>query len=398
MKNKKEWIRAGAFLLTFIVISLFQTNAWAKITIEGTDEEKKQIQKAIDDIKKSSPKGKNLFNELQARPENVVIHFGKTSDLATADSNEVILNKAALNCLKQINKPGGGGKALEASSLGHTIAHEALGHTLNLLKGKPNGEAVATAVENMIRMDQGLPLQTALSEEKGGKSLIPFSDGSKVDVTDALRKATSTPGGKSNPKLRIQENAFVRLFAGLDDQGLVNMSLDPAAGTQQLALDLAEFGGGVELVNLVSFNALLAQSAESPEFNLEVSNISMAFDSFILGGQPTGTNSVNMIFPYRTSIGNWDFTNSGENFSFAFSGDFLWTNQYNQSFLEDGYIRQSFSGMMAATSDREWSGSATVEGGMYAPVPEPSTLVLLSFGLLGLARFGKRFKGTRVPQ
>jgi len=191
----------------------------------------------------------------------------------------------------------------------------------------------------------------------------------------------------------------VQLAASLTDQGLVNLSLDPTVGSQQLAIDSAEIGGGVALVDLLSLNAVLAQSAESPEFTLEASNFSMAFDPFLLGGDPTGPNAFEMILPNRTAIGTWDFTGGGQDVSFAFAGDALWTNQLFPGLDEDGYAIQSFSGSLLATSSTAWTGTATIEGGLYAPVPEPSTLALLSFGwwvlVLGRSRTGAGFQRDR---
>ncbi len=375
--------RILGFAHALIVAQIVAPPAWAGITIAGTDAEKQEIQQAIDNLKNTSATAKSLFDELEARPESVTIRFGKTSDLATADSSEVILNKEALQCLKQI----GEGKALEASSLGHTIAHEALGHTLGILKGLPEskrGEAAAVGVENKIRQEQGLPKQVK-TESKDGRETILFSDGSRLDVTDALEKSRTG-------FLRIQGDAVLALSASLNDQGFVNLTLDPNAGTQQLALDLARFGGDAEFVTLLSLTADLTSSTESEDFNLEVVSLSLVFDSFLLGGEPTGTNFIDFLLPERTSIGNWDFSGGGQDFSFEFAGDFLWSNQLFQNLKEDGYVLQSFAGAMAARSGTEWAGTATVAGGMYGPgpIPEPSTLTLLGIGTLGLLGYARR--------
>jgi hypothetical protein len=394
--------------LLLVVVVMTQVGApvaWARITIQGTNAEKRQIQQAINGIKQASPTARRLFQELEQRRENVTIRFGDSIDIAVATGNNrmVILNKDAISRLKQIDRPAGGGRALEQTSLGHIIAHEALGHILNGLKRRPNGEDVAVAVENRIREEERSPKRTKYYERSGNKDTIPFDDGSRVDTTDALRRPKKAGG---RPFARLEEDAFLDVSARLTPEGNVEVTLDPLAGTQQLALDLAEFGGGVELVDLLDLTATLAPSAD-PEFDLVVPEFVMEFESLQLGRLgPTGINLIELIQPTRTPIGMWDFAGPppaspppdgrGQDFSFEFAGDFRWTNPLFGRLDEEGYVLDSFMGVMIATSQDRWAGTSTVEGAKYAPVAVPATLVLLAYGVLALLLWQRRAILMRV--
>src|ERR1051325_10490494 len=200
----------GMLVLLALHTTTFMPVASAHYTITGTPTEMQTIQNAINDITAHSTTANRLFNELQARPEDVTIGFGDAPDigLATSDNKMVILNKAAIDSLKQI----GSGRALEETSLGKIIAHEALGHILNGLKKSPNGEDVAMSVERMISADLGSPKRTAYRFPLGGKDTIPYNDGSFVDTTDAFKQAKHVGGPHY---ARIQQNASLNLIGTL---------------------------------------------------------------------------------------------------------------------------------------------------------------------------------------
>jgi hypothetical protein len=383
----KRCVSLVAAAFVFLLLSGTRESS-GKIVLQGTADEMKQLQQAIDDMKAASPTGKKLYDALVALPQSVTIKFGDVPDIggASDDGKSIVLNKAALSAVKQIDAPGGGGKALEESSLKYVLGHEALGHILpNLLKSRAgHGEDVAVRTENILHSESGSATRTKYYERVGNKDTIPFSDGSRLDITDA-EKSSHTSGGKQ-PYARAQEDAKLSLSATVNADGSVSLRLDPGAGSQHITLDTHEFGGGILSVPLLGFSATLQNSlADQPDnlFNLVVTDFSMKFDSFALGSSGvTGVNTIDMIEPSRTPIGSWDFS-AGAPFSFQFSGDFLWHNALFDSVNDFGYVLDSFTGSLSPTG-AGLLGDAVVEGAKYG-VPEPHSSVLACSGLLALA-------------
>ena len=383
---------SGAVLRRVAVFVAFafcaSSPSWAKIEIQGTAEEKAEIQKAIDDMKGLSPTAKKLYEQLEAESTTVTIKFGNVPDIggASTDNKSVVLSKAAIATIKQIDKPGGGGQAGEEATLKFILAHEALGHILQGLRKNPsgNGEDVAVAFENILHAEAKSTKRTKYYEKVDKKDTIPYADGSRVDITDAL-KASPTSTGKQ-PFARIDQTGSLSLSGSRNADGSIGIGLNPGAGVQHLTLDTSEFGGGIDTVPILGFLATLRNSLLDPlsnDFPLVVTDFTLMFDSFPLGsaGQ-TGLNLLQMISASRTPIGDWDFTSDGS-FTFEFAGDFLWDNALFDLSNNVGYALESFTGAFNASGPNSLLGIALVEGGKYGPssVPEPPSLLLVLCGM-----------------
>lgn len=350
--------------------------AYAKITLDGTAKEKAELQKAIDEAKASSVATKDLYTSLEARPQNVVIKFGANKDIAVADTGslEVVIDKTKLAKMTQI----GAGKALEQMTLKYVIVHEALGHIENKLAGKSWGEPAAMATTNQLRKDDSSATRSKYIETIGGKVTIPFSDGSKIDITEAL-KAPSAGKGKSFAK--ITEQASIA-FSGVQDTSSSMFKLD-LTQSKPSSMNLLFDDGSSRSVTINGLALTIGQIAEDsllPGINLEGSNFGMEFANFLWNGSDTGSNILSMLDPSRTLSGNIGFTSSDE-FQFDIVGDFGWGN----SLFDNGYAVEHLMGSMKRDTDNVWIGSASLSGIKFAVVPEPGTVSILLFGLLLLA-------------
>ena len=347
--------------------------AYAKITLEGTAEEKAELQKAIDEAKSSSAATKTLYTSLEARPQNVVIKFGANKDIAVANtgSMEVIIDKTKLAKMTQV----GTGQALEQMTLKYVIVHEALGHIENKLAGKSWGEPAAMATTNQLRKDDKSATRTKYIEVNDGKATIPFSDGSKIDITEALKAPSA---GKGKAFAEITEQARIA-FRGVQDANSSMFKLDLAQSTPS-SMKLLFDGGTSRFVEINGLSLSLGQIAEDPllpGINLEGSNFGMEFANFIWNGSDTGTNILSMLDPSRTLSGSIGFASSDE-FEFDIVGDFGWEN----ALFDNGYAVEHLVGSMKRDADNVWIGSASLSGIKFAVVPEPGTISILLLGLL----------------
>ncbi|MBV2182955.1 MAG: hypothetical protein KUL88_00210 [Rhizobium sp.] len=366
-------VSALAILMFGCIISI---SVNAKIDIKGTDAEKAEIQKAIDDMKASSPATKKLYEELEARSETVVIKFGadELNDIATANTktNVVIIDKSRLDKLKLI----GTGKALEQMTLPYVIVHEALGHILNNLKGQPAGEAAAMATTNQARIDNKSIERSEYLKVVDGKLTVPFKDGSSVDTTDALKSPAGGTGKAS--KLVGQEGVDIKISGSPSSSGdSISVALASPAPVRFSFED-----GSTQYVNLTRLSLLFQNSLDTGEFTLEGNlyntDIILAFDSFNLDDGKTGTNILKMWDPTRNMVGHWEFSPDLLSFSFYLSGDFLWQNDL----FSNGYAGETLAGTMTALQGGGWNGIATLAGVKAYAVAEPPTLAMLILAVL----------------
>lgn len=365
-----------------LVMSLLILNAgpaWAKITLQGTAAEKTELQQAIDDAKNSSPATKALYEALEARAETVVVKYGPNIDIAVANTAtlEVTIDQTKLAKFDQI----GAGQAKEQITLKYVIVHEALGHILNKLQGKPFGEPAAMATTNQLRKDDKSATRTKYVEESGGKTTIPFSDGSAIDLTRAFEAPS---GGTGKPFVGITENVGSINLTGTQDTGAPEFKLTIAqSGTSRMALGFGD--GSSTTVDINNLGATFIQIPEDPllpGINLEGIDFGMDFSSFNWYGSDTGSNFLGMIDPSRTMSGKISFLDDNT-FVFNIVGDFLWSN----ALFDNGYAVEYLSGMMQRGTDNTWIGTASLTGVKYA-IPEPGTLysLILGLGFLALVR------------
>jgi hypothetical protein len=386
--------------LTSIFLGL-DNSVQAKIIVEGNAQEKQEIRQAINLIKQQSAKAKQLFDELESRKERVTIRFDNNAkDTARAfikgsgeaKKNEVVLNKSRIDKFKQINNAQGGGKALEQFDLKYIIAHEALGHILNALKfGVPHvkkyDEDAAVATVNMIQVEAKSVERTAYTkitgQGKDKKLTVPFADGSSVDVTDAYNMGTEETKGQK--LFEVIQEGTLNLKADLDNSNpdTINLSLNPLANSSTFDIFLPnELGSAVQTVNVLDFKATLTHATEiTVGLNLVVTDFELLFSSFNLEGNPTGINKLELVNPWQTPIGTWDYSNSLTNFSFNFSGEFLLSN----SLVSNDIAFENIAGSMINSGD-SWTSIGNLEGIKFTrpnSVPEPSLLFgLLSIGIL----------------
>lgn len=363
-------------LAMFVFGCVISISANAKIDIQGTDAEKTEIQKAIDDMKASSSATKKLYEELEARSETVVIKYGpdELNDIATANTrtNVVIIDKSRLDKLKQI----GTGKALEQLTLPYVIVHEALGHILNHLKGQPAGEAAAMATTNQARIDNKSTERSEYTKVVGGKLTVPFKDGSSVDTTDALKSPAGGTGKAS--KLVGEEGAGIKISGSPSSSG--NSISVALAGPAPVSFKFED--GSTQDVNLTGLSLLFQNSLSTGEFTLEGNlyntDVVLAFDSFYLDGKQSGTNILKMWDPTRNMVGHWEFAPDLLSFSFYLSGDFLWQNDL----FANGYAGETLTGTMTALQGGGWDGTATLAGVKAYSVPEPPTIAMVILAAL----------------
>lgn len=236
----------------------------ATIIREGTDEEQIELQKIIDEYRNGSAQAQAIITALESEETGTVtVRFGNTIDIATADTvNKVItIDKAAVAAMKQIDKPGGGGKALEQVSMPYVFGHEALhilnpGHTEDQIVGK----------NNEVRIEKGSSKRTKYGvDQEGGLIVLPFDDGSKVDLTDALKV---NAGNAGLPGMAIfQEANSLNLAASQQESGAIELTLDSSAGDQYMTLYMPdELGGGGISVKLMELSAMLTWSIMSGLF------------------------------------------------------------------------------------------------------------------------------------
>lgn len=138
---------------------------------------------------------------------------------------------------------------------------------------------------------------------------------------------------------------------------------------------------------------------------------SIAKDQYIGSGYDVGTiGNVSVYNWYGTSPTNISLATPG---TFTFNGAQFTSAWYNQTLTFQGYfngnlIKTSSAYNISTTSptwiELDWSGLTSLEifntnyhwdmdnftFNNSAPVPEPGTMALLGFGMLGLAIYGKR--------
>lgn len=369
-------IRLGRAMSGVLILWLGATAARAELDIQGSDAEKKLINDAIVEIQKDSPTAKSVIDGLKAPGiGKVVVKIGNSADVATADTvNKVItLDNEAIKKFKLV----GTGKALEQSTLPYILVHEGW----HILHPGDDENATVTAI-NKVQTERKSATRTSYAPDTvNGRLLLPFSDGSKVDLTDALKAAG--PGGAVGKF--IETASGLALGGTPDPSGGIRLSL--VAGTDPtLALQLpTELGGGVRSLRIYSLDATL-RPAIGTDFPLTVTEFGMSFEPFEIGGVSTGLNSLGLYFDHQTPYGTWSLSAGvHEAFTFDFSGDLEWSNALFD-FATGGIAVERLAGTMAYLPDSDtWRGQADLDGLKFGPVPEPSALGLLVAGLLGLA-------------
>lgn len=376
------------FSLTILLMVAVPMRAEATLIFQGTEQEKKELQQIIDEFKKDSLKAQAEVADLEKTVTgNVTVKFGNTIDLATASrppDKIITINKAAIAAMKLIDKPGGGGKALEQFSTPYLFGHEGV-HILNPTLTE---DQVVSKI-NEVQVEKGSVKRTKYNVDiVDRKTVLSFDDGSKVDLTDAFRIAA---GGGATPGVAIFQQAnFLGLSAVQQASGAIALTLDTGIGDQYMTLYLPnELGGGSISVKLLELSAILNHSVSS-DFSLVASDFYMKFDAFNLGGANTGTNIIRPYLDHQTPFGYWKWI-SDNSFTFDLSGDLGWTNAL---FGPDDMALavESISGAMLPTGSDHWSGTGNLTGAKFA-VPEPSSTALLLLGFVTLV--GIRYARVR---
>lgn len=149
--------------------------------------------------------------------------------------------------------------------------------------------------------------------------------------------------------------------------------LRPAGGYTLLQIPNATAAGSFEIVNSVSGNYA---SLPDPEYNL----VTAFYTNFTFSP---------VLFPNPVTL--WSITSSGVTYDFEMTSV--------TSSVNDGHLFLKGKGMLGITGFDDtlgdWTFSSNGTGAKIAfsaasAVPEPGTMVLLGFGMLGLAIYGKR--------
>jgi hypothetical protein len=387
--NKSQPFRYFTVLFLSVILFFSVPILKAGLVYEGTPEEQAELKKIVDDIKTNWPAdAKKILDDLDKKkddkgnPVDVKIKFGPTPDIATGDptKNEIVLNKDAINKMKQINNPAGNGKALEQFSKPYLILHEGL-HVL----GNLNENDVVSKV-NVIQEANGSSKRKKYeADSEDGKVTLPFDDGSKVDLTEALKEPKKE--GETKKSVDTGQKAEELKMKAEQTNDTFRMSLDPGAGNQTMNLRTPfEFGGKSLDVSLLNLTANLFQAPGNTEFPLAVEDFSLSFGSFLYNGQATGINTLDLILAGRTPYGYWDYQPGDTAFSFDFSGDFLWNNDLFGQLVTQGYAVEVLKGSFYLENG-QWLGTCDLEGVKFGPntipAPAPGMLSLLGVGLVG---------------
>lgn len=386
----KEAVRR--FGTAFLPAFFLPFTAHATLVLEGSTEEKAELRKIIDDYKKDSPKAQAIVADLEkAETGDVKVRFGRTADIATAQPGAKIItiNKPAVSAMKLIEKPGGGGKALEQFSMPYLFGHEGI-HILR--PGDTEDQVVSR--NNEVRVEKGSSKRTKYEIDKvGEKTVLPFDDGSKVDLTDAFR-ARAAAGG--SPGVSVLQTAGNLAFSALENAatGELTLGLTQGAIDQYMTLSLPdELGGESISVKLLEISTRLAPSS-STDFSLVANDFYMKFDAYDLGGRNTGTNIIRPYLAHQTPYGYREML-SDDLFRFDFSGDLGWTNALfgAESFA---LAVESFDITLSRTAGNGWAGTGSLSG-MKFTVPEPSSALLIFAGALALAVLRSRTSSLQMP-
>jgi hypothetical protein len=380
-------------LETAFLLALFLPfSAHATLVLEGSIEEKAELRKIIDDYKKDSPKAQAIVADLEkTETGDVKVRFGKTADIATAQPGAKIItiNKPAVSAMKLIEKPDGGGKALEQFSMPYLFGHEGI-HILR--PGDTEDQVVSR--NNEVRVEKGSSKRTKYEVDKvGEKTVLPFDDGSKVDLTDAFR-ASAAAGG--SPGVSILQTAGNLAFSALEDAttGELTLGLTQGSIDQYMTLSLPdELGGELISVKLLEISTRLTPSS-SMDFSLVANDFYMKFEAFDLGGRNTGTNIIRPYLPHQTPYGYREIL-ADDVLRFDFSGDLGWTNAL---FDEESFALavESFDITLARTAGNGWAGTGSLSG-MKFTVPEPSSALLIFAGAFALVALRSRSAPIQTP-
>lgn len=384
--------------LTFFVLPIR-----AEIVLEGTAEEKAELQSMIDSLSFRSMTAASAYAELEARPEKVKISFGKTKfgGEATYADRRVVLDKDIIGCIKFKDSIGGNDGAEAAMALDLILAHEALGHQLNHLLNLDSSENGAMGLMNLIRDEIGVVRRLTYPDKDSGIWVSKFSDGSFADFTPARRKSNKlkTGGNPNKTSGLIETSGTIQLVGTSGLGGSIDLGLDPASGVQTVTLDGSEYGSSIQTIELSQLDATLVGSTavfDAP--NLMIDSLDMAFGEFLLeNGLTSGLNTANMFEPGVNAAGDWDYLGGLTDFNFDLSADLLLTNGLFQLEGDDGIASSRLTGLMQYDSGSgTWLGTATLDGGLFVrAVPEPSTMVIIGLTLAMLA--GKRRRSQLVP-
>ncbi|MEM9065929.1 MAG: GC-type dockerin domain-anchored protein [Planctomycetota bacterium] len=366
--------RSLSLVLSAAALSLTCGSASAKITVEGTPIEQKRINDAIARLEAASPTAKACFADLRARAEEVKIKIGKTADIATANgaTNQVIMNTSPIECLMQINNAAGGGMALKSSSFDLILAHEVLGHLHNKIKGLPWGEPAAMAKVNKIRTEMGLPTRTAYSVKEGKKTVVPFSDGSKVDATEGLKKGNAGAPGRRAIELQAQIPVVLAPSIRGDSFDLFMDEVFPLPQINMLFPD-----GSTQQTELVFLDASLFPSPE-PEFPAAIDFLYMDLGSFTYEGQPTAGSLVDPIPDNnRGGVGMLPLPEPlplppvpDPVLPLELQGDYLVQNPVFDQFGDPGYMPTQLTGELQFDPlSQTYAGNLLFQAILYAPPP-----------------------------
>jgi hypothetical protein len=380
-------------LETAFLLALFLPfSAHATLVLEGSIEEKAELRKIIDAYKKDSPKAQAIVADLEkTETGDVKVRFGKTADIATAQPGAKIItiNKPAVSAMKLIEKPDGGGKALEQFSMPYLFGHEGI-HILR--PGDTEDQVVSR--NNEVRVEKGSSKRTKYEVDKvGEKTVLPFDDGSKVDLTDAFRASAATGG---SPGVSILQTAGNLAFSALEDAttGELTLGLTQGSIDQYMTLSLPdELGGELISVKLLEISTRLTPSS-SMDFSLVANDFYMKFEAFDLGGRNTGTNIIRPYLPHQTPYGYREIL-ADDVLRFDFSGDLGWTNAL---FDEESFALavESFDITLARTAGNGWAGTGSLSG-MKFTVPEPSSALLIFAGAFALVALRSRSAPIQTP-